>query len=335
MRIIIKGLPASVSSADLRLVVETAMASLSEGSDAGIETCDIVRISNDEDEIDEFHGIVSVGPDEAARGVIESLDGTSFQGAVIEAREFHQRTPITPAARSRKPSSTDSEPTRERRRGGLVIDGSTGVPAPLYVDPKLHAAMSHLAMRISYDLDQPDRGTSLYLSAVDENAVVLRITADLAVCLADELDSSVLIIDATFTPMGQPPSSASAAEAIGVNELLSARSLTKKMTLASIRRGVHSNVSHLDNAASPGFGRPARPEAIRKLVDIASSEFDFVLVSGAITSGGARSVAFANAVDASFLVATEGASRMTDLENAQRLLERSGASRIGLVLVGG
>lgn len=87
-------------------------------------------------------------------------------------------------------------------------------------------------------------------------------------------------------------------------------------------------------AGSPGPGRLGLldPAALRKFLDRASPGYAEVLVASRGVLDDAATLTWAQSVDRVILVATEGATRIADMEEAQRRLASSGAPEIVTLL---
>jgi hypothetical protein len=77
-----------------------------------------------------------------------------------------------------------------------------------------------------------------------------------------------------------------------------------------------------------------RSDALRELLLAAAEAFDFVLVLGSLQDSSSRSMAFGGFVDGALLVALEGRTLLSSIQQGQRVLNESGAARVGLVLAG-
>jgi protein-tyrosine kinase len=194
------------------------------------------------------------------------------------------------------------------------------------------ASYSRLALRLDRDLAGDERGRSVIVAAAEDDAIGVEAVTELAWYLAEELGHSVLLIDGTFGlralsrafGIGDEP---------GLMELLGVPKIDEDAVRRAARPTQHEAIfvlprGHGDN----GRLIPARSETIRQLLESACKAYDFVLVQGSVVDDTSRSVAFGAFVDAALLVAVEGRCSVKAIQRGRRLLNESGAERVGLVL---
>lgn len=193
---------------------------------------------------------------------------------------------------------------------------------------------SRLALRLERDLPYQQRGRTVLVAAADDDRVGVDAVTELAWHLAEELGHSVLIVDGTF-------GLAALSEAFGVGgspgvmELLADGGIGRGVLRAAAVPTQHEQVWLLPRGRGDN-GRliAVRSEVLRELLQAAAEAFDFVLVLASLQDASSRSVAFGGFVDGALLVAVEGRTLLSSIQQGQRVLGESGATRIGLVLAG-
>lgn len=196
------------------------------------------------------------------------------------------------------------------------------------------ATYSWLALRLERDLPLTDGGRSVLVTAADEDTVGVQAVTELAWHLAEELGHSVLLVDGSFGVA--PLSEAFGLErAAGVVDLLSGGPLSRTVLRAAALPTRHESVALLPcGRGDNGRLIAARSELVREFLQVACECFDFVLVLGTLRDPSSRSIAFGGFVDAALLVAVEGESLVSSIQQGQRTLNESGVARVGLVLAG-
>ncbi len=128
MDIFIRRLPDATTRLDLLRFVSSALKpkwyELQFAPIGKIKACEICQISNDSDDLQEFHGIVRVEPASAALTVIERLNGEEINSKQVQVRKFFKRSvardprkiPFVPS-----PSSAIEQRQKDRRRPHLVL----------------------------------------------------------------------------------------------------------------------------------------------------------------------------------------------------------------------
>ena len=211
------------------------------------------------------------------------------------------------------------------------MDNILQAPARLFIHQALQGSYAQLAFRLARDLERNDRGSSVFVACVGDDELGAKTAAELTVALSQELEATVLLVDASFVP-GQLDGRMGGPQDSGLGDLLGAEKVFKKTLQAAVQATEYAAIAFLSNRVGSS-GRPARAEKIQQVLDVAGRTYQYVVVAGSVTQGGGRSLVFASEVDAVLLVAAEGKSRMPALEQARRLLEEVNAPRIGLVLV--
>jgi hypothetical protein len=134
MKIFIRQVPAGLSEWELRGFITRAFGYrrfLPFMLTPKMTSCGIMRIKDQDVGVIEYHGVVVVVPDDAARDCVRKLNRTRLRGKLVEVREFHDRSfhnerrvnRIDRRSRVRDPSSAlaKGRRLRDRRRDSLVV----------------------------------------------------------------------------------------------------------------------------------------------------------------------------------------------------------------------
>jgi hypothetical protein len=193
---------------------------------------------------------------------------------------------------------------------------------------------SRLALRLERDLPFQQRGRTVLVAAADDDRVGIDAVTELAWHLADELGHSVLVVDGTFG-LAALSEAFGVAGSPGVMELLADGGIGRGVLRAAAVPTQHEQVWLLPRGRGDN-GRliAVRSDALRELLLAAAEAFDFVLVLGSLQDSSSRSMAFGGFVDGALLVALEGRTLLSSIQQGQRVLNESGAARVGLVLAG-
>ena len=194
------------------------------------------------------------------------------------------------------------------------------------------ASYSWLALRLEREFPVSERGRSVQVTAADDDNAGVEAITELAWHLAEDLGHAVLMIDATFG-LSTLTRSFGITESPGLVDVLSDGNVGRTMLRAAALPTKHEKVDLLPRGLGDN-GRliAARSAAVDELLITATECYDFVLILGSLMDESSRSVAFGAFVDATLLVAVEGKTLLTSIQNGQRALSETGASRIALVL---
>lgn len=191
---------------------------------------------------------------------------------------------------------------------------------------------SWLALRLERDLNISERGRSVLVTAADDDQVGVEAITELAWHLAEELGHSVLMVDGTFG-LSMLSKAFDVGESPGVVDLLAGPVIGRTLLRAAAMPTQHEDISLLPRGrGDDGRLIAARSDTVRQLLTTAAECYNFVLVLGSLQDESSRSVAFGGFVDAALLVAVEGRSLINNIQQGQRILNESGAARVGLVL---
>lgn len=228
-------------------------------------------------------------------------------------------------------------PQRIRRHAARIMSGwnlpgRARRPRAQEAGDSAAASYSRLALRLERDLALQDRGRSVLIAAVDDDAVGVEAVTELAWYLAEALGRTVLLVDGTFN-VGALSTAFGIGDVPGLMDLLGAPVLDATTLRAHVQPTQHEDIALLPRGhGDNGRMIPARSEALRLLLEVGCETFDFVLVQGSLLNASSRSMAFGSRVDAALLVAVDGRSSVQEVERAQAILNDSGAERVGLVL---
>lgn len=213
----------------------------------------------------------------------------------------------------------------------LPLRGSADTATSVGSDKKVNS-YSWLALRLERDLAIGERGRSVLVTSADDDQVGVEAVTELAWHLAEELGHTVLMVDGTFG-LSMLSDAFDVGESPGVVDLLSGPVIGRTMLRAAAMPTQHEDISLLPRGrGDEGRLIAARSENVRQLLSTAAECYNFVLVLGSLLDESSRSVAFGGFVDAALLVAVEGKSLISDIQQGQRILNESGAARVGLVL---
>lgn len=121
----VKGLPESISRKELKTCFQRSVRNgwkLPLTGRSSIGACDIVRITNRDNNQIEHYGLVEVQPATLALQAIKSLNGSSLQGKNIEVRRYHHRSGFRDRRKDEPLSDTQNRRVLERRRPDLSIE---------------------------------------------------------------------------------------------------------------------------------------------------------------------------------------------------------------------
>ncbi|MEO5342095.1 MAG: RNA-binding protein [Gammaproteobacteria bacterium SHHR-1] len=125
MQIIVLNIPPSTSLQELRRFIRRGLfGPLAFWRDDGLISCDIIDIQDTAQGVEESHGLVSLADPDAARRIIQRLDGRRFKGQPVQVREFHNRTPGDQRINQ---LLADVESPPENRREGLKLKRRIGL----------------------------------------------------------------------------------------------------------------------------------------------------------------------------------------------------------------
>ena len=121
MQIILVRIPQGTTHRDIADFLETALKGSLFVRKGIIEKIEIQILYDDRAQITEYHGLVRIEPDAAARRVIKKLNRKAIKGKHIAVREYHIRN-SDPRLRLHSPKSTFSDRREaDRRRSHLQI----------------------------------------------------------------------------------------------------------------------------------------------------------------------------------------------------------------------
>lgn len=204
-------------------------------------------------------------------------------------------------------------------------------PAPAMAE-KPSESYSRLALRLERDLAVADRGRSVLLTAADNDAVGVEAVTELAWHLAEELGHTVLMVDGTFG-LGVLSRAFGLLESTGLIDLLATQQSSRTHLRAAALPTQHERIFLLPRGQDDNERMIAAPsEAIRALLETSCACYNFVLILGSVMDETSRSVAFGAFSDAALLIAVENKTLLHDIQDSQRILNESGAERVGLVL---
>jgi hypothetical protein len=121
----VRGLPEDVSGKELKHFIQTAVRELDSrpfSLKATVCNCNIVCVSDREDDSRNYHGLVEVQPAKAAIDAIGALNGRELRGHKIEVRRYQHRSPLRDQRDEPAGYTGESADLYERRRRNLRID---------------------------------------------------------------------------------------------------------------------------------------------------------------------------------------------------------------------
>jgi len=128
MKIFIRGLPSDTSPMSLRKFAEALLKPpwyLPMRQRIGIKSCVVLKIKDLERKAVEFHGMLEVTPYKHALDAIERLNREEFNGRLLQARKWHDRTSLkdrrNPYGHDETTLENDRR-SRDRRRRRLVVE---------------------------------------------------------------------------------------------------------------------------------------------------------------------------------------------------------------------
>ncbi len=198
-------------------------------------------------------------------------------------------------------------------------------PAGAKVD---QAPYRRLALQLSYDLEAADTPPSLLIVTPTTSSLSPHATLALSRTMADELQKTILLVDAW--PRGP-----------GLSHLLGANDSAGGFT--DLVDGGPSLASMVCSTNDPSIsllpaGRVAAPRGIASsanlqgLLEAAQSQADFVLISAGSVLDDPAALALAPWVGAVLLLVIENETRLEDLQVARDVLTARGSRRIGVAL---
>lgn len=113
MIIFLRNIPAKTKHSDIIAFMEPAMKASLFGKKSVIESVKVLHLKDSRTNISEFHGLVSIQPDAAAKKVIKRLNRKRFLNKYIAVREYQRRDWHNDPRLSYKPLAA----TAERRVG--------------------------------------------------------------------------------------------------------------------------------------------------------------------------------------------------------------------------
>lgn len=191
----------------------------------------------------------------------------------------------------------------------------------------------YLSRVIEREFPRNQGGVALAFCAPDADRIGTNVILMLAYCLHQELDTSVLVIDARTQDLGG-----------GISERLGLQALPGLRDL--LRAGPADLARYTRPAGSPGIdvlpqgqdhGDPASilHHALPGLLAHAKGHYGYVLVQVNPVSSDTRSMVTATHADAVVLLALENHTLMSTLNASEQLLRGNGASEIRAVVVAG
>ncbi|MBK8959389.1 MAG: hypothetical protein IPM80_13370 [Proteobacteria bacterium] len=199
-------------------------------------------------------------------------------------------------------------------------------------DDSTRMAYSRLAMRLERDLLHEEHGASVLIMAADYDRVAIEASTELAWHFAEDLGRRVLLVDGSFGRNGLTKA-LGGDRAPGLQDILTSGAPMDAALRAAMRRTAHPAISFVACGSQQSAQRPAaRAAALGQFLSVAAALCDFVLVQGPAVSRASRTLAFGPLVDATLLIALEGELSLSEIANAQTILNECGAERVGLVL---
>lgn len=191
-----------------------------------------------------------------------------------------------------------------------------------------------LAMQLHYDLPREEGGRSVLLVTPDISSLPAYSGALLAQCLAEELRSHVLLVDAC-RKASDLTRLAEAQGAPGLANYLGDPRITLDAVTVPTR---HENVWLLpsgnpsESADTRGAERNTESAGIAALLADAAEKFDFVVLAGGSVLHDSLALAMAPQAGCVLLMAVENQTRLEDLDLAQQSLAFCRPRKIGLLL---
>ncbi|HIP52871.1 MAG TPA: RNA-binding protein [Chromatiales bacterium] len=120
MEIFVRNIPSSSTRHELKQFIQRGLWRLLPiGAKPRIDSCSILKIT-DQNGLSEYHGLVEVQPDKAARTAIRRLNGKVFKGRVVELRPYYKRS--GGGRRTEKGERAFDRRMAERRRSNLKME---------------------------------------------------------------------------------------------------------------------------------------------------------------------------------------------------------------------
>jgi len=149
MDIFIRRLPEAVTRLDLIHFISDAVKphwSIFGGTSSKADQfdCEIIRITDFDNQTIEYHGVAHFAQPHEALSVISRLNGSMLKGKMMEVRKFFHRSPLrdrrTQTAPSPLPKHLTEQRRGDRRRSQLLIEEiHAGATRTQGYHPRLHA----------------------------------------------------------------------------------------------------------------------------------------------------------------------------------------------------
>ncbi len=118
MLVFIRMIPKSVNCNELRHFVSKGVNSFwtrYAGKQGSVDSVSINKVTNQEMQSVEYHGIVNIEPATSAQAAIKKLNRTTLKGVPVEVRKFYQRSPMRD--RRKGQSDIDADMFKDLRKG--------------------------------------------------------------------------------------------------------------------------------------------------------------------------------------------------------------------------
>ncbi|NOQ12915.1 MAG: hypothetical protein GQ583_00335 [Methyloprofundus sp.] len=126
MILFLRSISAQTRRSDIIAFIEPAMKVSLFGKKGAIEQIKILHLKDARTNISEFHGLVTIEPDAAAKRVLKHLNRKKFLDKHIVVREYHQRDWHNDPRENHEPfisTKAEKRVTDRRRRNIEVVEG--------------------------------------------------------------------------------------------------------------------------------------------------------------------------------------------------------------------
>jgi hypothetical protein len=190
-------------------------------------------------------------------------------------------------------------------------------------------AYRRLAIQLHYELPRDTHARCAVVASPTDQERDASPAVALAICLADELQTNVLLLDACprypvlTQKVGAPPLR------LGFSNLLEADDLALNDLILPSN---HPLVQVLPAGGSPKSLQPALPDRVESVIDSSMRTFDFVVIAAGSVLNDPLCLALAPFVGCVLLTIMETQTRKSDLCAAKTLLDSCKARKVALLL---
>lgn len=215
-------------------------------------------------------------------------------------------------------------PPKKRSRSILsAVKNLFRQPEPLDLAP-----YRRLALQLHFDLPRESTRRSVLLVTAGKSDVLVTACAELARCVAEEVQRPIVLVDAAPSTAALSKSLSCVSQRGFADWLAESGSAVEEFVLPTS----HADLSFLAAGTTQKSTLPPSPELIGPGVRALEERWDFVLLSGGAVLSDTSALAVAPHVGCVLLVVVEDETTMDELEAARKALQVCKVEKIGLVL---